>query len=44
MNLWVITALTIVVLVEKLAPRGELVARALGVLFIGAGLWVAGLP
>jgi len=32
-----IAALTSLVSVEKLAPRGELVARALGGVMIGAG-------
>ena len=37
MNLLWIAALTVLVAVEKLAPKGELLAKALGALMIGAG-------
>jgi predicted metal-binding membrane protein len=37
MNLLWIAALTLLVAMEKLAPKGEIVAKALGVLMIGAG-------
>ena len=37
MNLLWIAALTCLVAIEKLAPKGEFVARALGVVMIGAG-------
>jgi predicted metal-binding membrane protein len=37
MNLLWIAALTLLVAVEKLAPRGDLLAKALGALMIGAG-------
>jgi predicted metal-binding membrane protein len=37
MNLLWIAALTLLVAVEKLAPNGDLLARALGALMIGAG-------
>ena len=40
MNLWVIGALTVVVLVEKFAPEGARSARVLGVLLVAWGLWV----
>ncbi|MBI2186554.1 MAG: DUF2182 domain-containing protein [Acidobacteria bacterium] len=40
MNLWVITALTAFVLVEKLAPFGVHSARLAGVALIGLGLWM----
>ena len=40
MNLVWIAGLAIFVLVEKLAPYGRWVARASGVLFIAAGIWV----
>lgn len=40
MNLVWIAGLSIVVLAEKLLPRGELVARASGSVMIAAGLWV----
>ncbi len=40
MNLLWIAALAILVLVEKLAPRGWLVARLAGVVFVAAGLWL----
>lgn len=39
MNLAWIAALSIVVAVEKLAPRGEHVATLLGVVLFGAGAW-----
>jgi predicted metal-binding membrane protein len=38
MNLLWIAALTSLVAIEKLAPKGELVARALGAVMIGAGV------
>ena len=37
MNLLWIVALTLVVATEKIAPKGEILARALGALMIGAG-------
>ncbi len=37
MNLLWIAALTLLVAMEKLAPKGEILARALGALMIGAG-------
>jgi predicted metal-binding membrane protein len=37
MNLMWIAALTLLVAMEKLAPKGDLLAKALGVLMIGAG-------
>lgn len=40
MNLWVIAALTLLVLVEKIAPFGERSGRVTGAVLIGAGLWV----
>ena len=40
MNLWVITALTVLVLVEKIAPFGAQSSRVTGALLIGAGVWV----
>lgn len=40
MNLTVIAALTMVVLVEKLAPFGGYTSRALGVLLIAAAAWL----
>lgn len=39
MNLLWIAALSALVAMEKLLPRGEAVARALGVLFVGLGVW-----
>lgn len=39
MNLTVIVGLTVLVLVEKVAPFGERTAQALGVLMVGAGAW-----
>jgi predicted metal-binding membrane protein len=43
MNLLWIAALTFLVAIEKLAPKGELVARALGLIMIGAGAakWIS---
>jgi len=41
MNLWVIAALTLFVLLEKLAPRGAQGGRLSGVLLIALGLWAA---
>jgi len=40
MNLWVIGALTVFVLIEKLAPFGARGARAVGTLLAIAGLWM----
>lgn len=39
MNLAWIAALSIVVAIEKLAPRGERVATLLGLALLGAGIW-----
>jgi len=43
MNLLWIAALSVLVAVEKLAPRGELFARACGGVMIGAGAmrWIS---
>jgi predicted metal-binding membrane protein len=38
MNLAWIAALAVLVLLEKLVPHGDAVARAAGVLMLGAGL------
>jgi predicted metal-binding membrane protein len=38
MNLLWIGALTLLVAMEKLAPKGEILAKALGALMIGAGV------
>ena len=40
MDLLWIAGLTALVLVEKIAPRGDLVARAAGVAMVAAGVWV----
>jgi predicted metal-binding membrane protein len=40
MNLWVIGALTLFVLVEKLAPFGAVSGRVAGVVLIGLGVWM----
>lgn len=40
MNLWVIAALTVVVLVEKVAPFGVLISRVTGAALVGAGMWI----
>ncbi len=39
MNLWCIGALTVFVLLEKLAPLGVQGGRLSGLLLIGVGLW-----
>ena len=39
MNLWWIAALTLFVLLEKLAPLGAQGGRLSGVLIIGFGVW-----
>lgn len=41
MNLVWIAGLTLLVLLEKLAPHGQWVARITGVLLVGASIWVA---
>ena len=40
MNLWWIVGLALLVAIEKLAPSGPRIGRALGVVLIGAGLWL----
>jgi predicted metal-binding membrane protein len=40
MNLWIIAALTVFVLIEKLAPFGVHSGRLTGVALIGLGLWM----
>jgi predicted metal-binding membrane protein len=40
MNLVWIAGLAIIVLLEKLLPRGELFARAAGLLLVGSGIWI----
>ena len=40
MNLVWIAGLAIVVLIEKLAPRGEIFGQGLAVLMIGTGVWI----
>ena len=40
MNLWVIVALTLLVLVEKIAPFGAQSSRVTGAGLVGASLWV----
>jgi len=42
MNLLWVAALTIFVLAEKAAPRGDILARVAGILLAGAGLWFLG--
>jgi predicted metal-binding membrane protein len=44
MNLWVIAAITLFVLAEKVAPRGAQGGRLSGVLLILLGLWTAIAP
>ncbi|MFZ5496191.1 MAG: DUF2182 domain-containing protein [Verrucomicrobiota bacterium] len=40
MNLWWITGLTVLVLLEKLAPLGAQTGRAMGGILCGLGLWL----
>jgi predicted metal-binding membrane protein len=44
MSLTWMGVVAVAVLVEKLAPRGELLARALAVALVALGLWVASAP
>ena len=39
MNLWVIAAISLFILAERLIPRGTQVGRMSGLLLILAGLW-----
>jgi predicted metal-binding membrane protein len=41
MNLIWIAGLALIVLIEKLTPRGELVGKIIGVLLIAWGAWLA---
>jgi predicted metal-binding membrane protein len=41
MNLLWVAAIAVLVLLEKVMPAGERVARAAGVLAIGLGAWMA---
>ena len=42
MNLWWMVALTLVIALEKLAPRGEIVSAAVGLTLAAVGLgWLA---
>ena len=40
MNVWWIAILTALVLIEKIAPRGLLLGKIAGVLFVGWGVWM----
>jgi predicted metal-binding membrane protein len=46
MNILWVAALTVLVTIEKVAPKGEAIAKALGVVMIGAGVvkLASGLP
>ena len=41
MNLVWIAGLTVYVLIEKIAPKGQLIARMAGAVMVLVGLWVA---
>jgi predicted metal-binding membrane protein len=41
MNIWWIAILTLLVLIEKAMPRGLLVGKIAGVVFVGWGIWMA---
>jgi predicted metal-binding membrane protein len=40
MNIWWIAIITVLVLIEKLAPRGLLLGKIAGVLFVAWGVWM----
>jgi len=40
MNIWWIAIITVLVLIEKVAPRGLMLGRIAGVLFVGWGVWL----
>jgi predicted metal-binding membrane protein len=40
MNIWWIAIITLLVLIEKVAPRGLLLGKIAGVLFIAWGAWL----
>jgi predicted metal-binding membrane protein len=40
MNVWWIAIITVLVLIEKIAPRGLMLGKIAGVLFIGWGVWM----
>jgi predicted metal-binding membrane protein len=40
MNVWWIAILTVLVLVEKIVPRGLMIGKLAGVLFVAWGVWV----
>jgi predicted metal-binding membrane protein len=40
MNIWWIAILTVLVLIEKIAPRGLFLGKIGGVLFVAWGLWM----
>jgi predicted metal-binding membrane protein len=40
MNLLWMAGLTVLMTLEKVVPRGELLARATGVSLVGAGTWL----
>jgi predicted metal-binding membrane protein len=40
MNIWWIAILTVLVLLEKMVPRGLLLGKIAGVVFIGWGMWM----
>ena len=40
MNIWWIAIITVLVLIEKVAPRGLMLGRIVGVLFVAWGVWM----
>jgi predicted metal-binding membrane protein len=40
MNLWWIALITVLVLIEKIVPRGLFIGKIAGVLFVGWGAWL----
>ena len=40
MNVWWIAIITVLVLIEKIAPRGLMLGKIAGVLFVGWGIWM----
>jgi predicted metal-binding membrane protein len=40
MNIWWIAIITALVIIEKIAPRGLLLGKIAGVLFVAWGVWM----
>ena len=44
MNMWWVAAITLLVLLEKVAPRGLWVGRAAGLVLVAWGIWMIASP